>query len=95
MAIKHTTFSIPHTTANYMAIRNLNLPSVRLIDAEYIIDKKHLIFKQTTNRYLQHTLTEIVGGNNPQGPLLTIDDAMAYLMLDTTEHKQFFIKSFK
>ena len=78
-----------------MSIGKLSLPLVRLIEAEYIIGKKCLIFKQSHNKFMNHTLTEITAGNIPQGPLLTTEDALAYLMLETTEQKQFFIKSFK
>lgn len=95
MGAKHTTFSIPHSTYNCEVIKNLPIESIRMVDSINDEVKKYMVFKQIYNRYLKQALTEIVGANIPQGPLLTIEDALAYLMLDTTEHKQFFIKSFK
>ena len=95
MGAKHTTFSIPHSTYNCEVIKNLPIESIRMVDSINDEVKKYMVFKQTYNHYLNQALTEIVGANVPQGPLLTIEDALAYLMLDTTEHKQFFIKSFK
>ena len=95
MGAKHTTFSIPHSTYNLETIKKLPIESIRLVDSINDEVKKYMVFKQTYNHYLKQALTEIVGANIPQGPLLTIEDALAYLMLDTTEHKQFFIKSFK
>ena len=95
MGAKHTTFSIPHSTYNCEVIKKLPIESIRMVDSINDEVKKYMVFKQTYNHYLNQALTEIVGANIPQGPLLTIEDALAYLMLDTTEHKQFFIKSFK
>lgn len=95
MGAKHTTFSIHYNAYNYATIRNLPIESIRLVSNFTDEFKKYMVFKQTYNHYLNQELTEVVGANIPQGPLLTIDDALAYLMLDTTEHKQFFIKSFK
>lgn len=95
MGAKHTTFSIPHSTYNCEVIKKLPIESVRMVDSINDEVKKYMVFKQTYSNYLKQELTEIVGTNIPQGPLLTIEDALAYLMLDTTEHKQFFIKSFK
>ena len=95
MGAKHTTFSIPHSAYNLAVIKNLPLDSIRMVDSINNEVKKYMVFKQTYNHYLNQELTEVVGANVPQGPLLTIDDALAYLILDTTEHKQFFIKSFK
>lgn len=95
MGAKHTTFSIPHSAYNCAVIKNLPLDSIRMVASINDEVKKYMVFKQTYNHYLNQELTEVVGANIPQGPLLTIDDALAYLMLDTTEHKQFFIKSFK
>ena len=95
MGAKHTTFSIPHSTYNLETIKKLPIESIRLVDNINNEVKKYMVFKQTYSSYLKQALTEIVGANIPQGPLLTIEDALAYLMLDTTEHKQFFIKSFK
>lgn len=95
MGAKHTTFSITHNTYNLETIKKLPIESIRLVDSINDEVKKYMVFKQTYNHYLNQALTEIVGANIPQGPLLTIEDALAYLMLDTTEHKQFFIKSFK
>ena len=95
MGAKHTTFSIPHSTYNLETIKKLPIESIRMVDSINDEVKKYMVFKQTYNHYLKQALTEIVGANIPQGPLLTIEDALAYLMLDTTEHKQFFIKSFK
>ena len=95
MGAKHTTFSITHSTYNLETIKKLPIESIRLVGNINDEVKKYMVFKQTYNHYLDQELTEIVGANVPQGRLLTIDDALAYLMLDTTEHKQFFIKSFK
>lgn len=95
MGAKHTTFSIPHSAYNCAVIKNLPLDSIRMVASINDEVKKYMVFKQTYNHYLNQELTEVVGANIPQGPLLTIEDALAYLMLDTTEHKQFFIKSFK
>ena len=95
MGAKHTTFSIPYSIYNLETIKKLPIESIRLVDSINDEVKKYMVFKQTYNHYLKQALTEIVGANIPQGPLLTIEDALAYLMLDTTEHKQFFIKSFK
>lgn len=95
MGAKHTTFSIPHSAYNCEVIKKLPIESIRMVGNINGEVKKYMVFKQTYNHYLDQELTEIVGANIPQGPLLTIDDALAYLMLDTTEHKQFFIKSFK
>ena len=95
LGAKHTTFSIPHSAYNCEVIKNLPLDSIRMVASINDDVKKYMVFKQTYNHYLNQELTEVVGANIPQGPLLTIDDALAYLMLDTTEHKQFFIKSFK
>ena len=95
MGAKHTTFSIPYSAYNLETIKKLPIESIRLVDSINNEVKKYMVFKQTYNHYLKQALTEIVGANIPQGPLLTIEDALAYLMLDTTEHKQFFIKSFK
>ena len=95
MGAKHTTFSIPHSTYNCEVIKKLPIESIRMVDSINNEVKKYMVFKQTYSNYLKQALTEIVGANVPQGRLLTIDDALAYLMLDTTEHKQFFIKSFK
>ena len=95
MGAKHTTFSIPYNTYNLETIKKLPIESIRLVDSINDEVKKYMVFKQTYSNYLKQALTEIVGANIPQGPLLTIEDALAYLMLDTTEHKQFFIKSFK
>lgn len=92
---KHTTFSIPHSTYNCEVIKKLPIESIRMVANVNGDIKKYMVFKQTYNHYLDLELTEIVGANVPQGRLLTIEDALAYLMLDTTEHKQFFIKSFK
>ena len=95
MGAKHTTFSIPHSTYNCEVIKKLPIESIRMVDSINDEVKKYMVFKQIYSNYLKQALTEIVGANVPQGPLLTIEDALAYLMLDTTEHKQFFIKSFK
>lgn len=95
MGAKHTTFSIPYSIYNLETIKKLPIESIRLVASINDEVKKYMVFKQTYNHYLDQELTEIVGANIPQGPLLTIEDALAYLMLDTTEHKQFFIKSFK
>ena len=95
MGAKHTNFSIQHSTYNCEVIKKLPIESIRMVDSINDEVKKYMVFKQTYNHYLKQALTEIVGANIPQGPLLTIEDALAYLMLDTTEHKQFFIKSFK
>lgn len=95
MGAKHTTFSIPYSIYNCEVIKKLPIESIRMVDSINNEVKKYMVFKQTYNHYLHKELTEIVGANIPQGPLLTIEDALAYLMLDTTEHKQFFIKSFK
>lgn len=95
MGAKHTTFSIPHSTYNCEVIKKLPIESIRMVASINDEVKKYMVFKQTYSNYLKQELTEIVGANIPQGPLLTIEDALAYLMLDTTEHKQFFIKSFK
>ena len=95
MGAKHTTFSIPHSTYNCEVIKKLPIESIRMVDSINNEVKKYMVFKQTYSNCLKQALTEIVGANIPQGPLLTIEDALAYLMLDTTEHKQFFIKSFK
>lgn len=95
MGAKHTTFSIPHSAYNCAVIKNLPLDSIRMVASINDEVKKYMVFKQTYNHYLDQELTEIVGANVPQGRLLTLEDALAYLMLDTTEHKQFFIKSFK
>ena len=95
MGAKYTTFSIPYSIYNCEVIKNLPIESIRMVGNIHDVAKKYMVFKQTYNHYLNQELTEVVGANIPQGPLLTIDDALAYLMLDTTEHKQFFIKSFK
>ena len=95
MGAKHTTFSIPHSTYNCEVIKKLPIESIRMVSSINDEVKKYMVFKHIYNHYLKQALTEIVGANIPQGPLLTIEDALAYLMLDTTEHKQFFIKSFK
>ena len=95
MGAKHTTFSIPYSIYNLETIKKLPIESIRMVANVNGDIKKYMVFKQTYNHYLDQELTEIVGANVPQGRLLTIEDALAYLMLDTTEHKQFFIKSFK
>ena len=95
MGAKHTTFSIPYSIYNLETIKKLPIEPIRLVASINDEVKKYMVFKQTYNHYLDQELTEIVGANVPQGRLLTIDDVLAYLMLDTTEHKQFFIKSFK
>lgn len=95
MGAKHTTFSIPYSVYNCEVIKKLPIESIRMVGNIHDVAKKYMVFKQTYNHYLDQELTEIVGANVPQGRLLTIEDALAYLMLDTTEHKQFFIKSFK
>ena len=95
MGAKHTTFSITHSAHNLETIMKLPIESIRLVSSINDEVKKYMVFKQTYNHYLDQELTEIVGANVPQGRLLTIEDALAYLMLDTTEQKQFFIKSFK
>ena len=95
MGAKHTTFSIPYSIYNLETIKKLPIESIRLVASINDEVKKYMVFKQTYNHYLDQELTENVGANVPQGRLLTIEHALAYLMLDTTEHKQFFIKSFK
>ena len=95
MGAKHTTFSITYSAYNLETIKKLPIDSIRMVASINDEVKKYMVFKQTYNHYLDQELTEIVGANVPQGRLLTIENALAYLMLDTTEHKQFFIKSFK